>query len=115
MSISTETFVKIATSMPETVESSHMGTADFRVAKKIFATLKPEQNRAVLKLSPELQQLLIETQPDSAVPVNGSWGEKGWTQIHLDQIENDHLERWMQRAWFITAPTKLQKAHPEFA
>jgi hypothetical protein len=32
-------FRRIALSMPEAVEGSHFGNADFRVGNKIFATL----------------------------------------------------------------------------
>ena len=47
-----EAFRKMALSLPEAVESSHMGHPDFRVGGKIFATLGyPEDDCAVLVLS----------------------------------------------------------------
>ncbi len=41
---------RIALSMPEALESAHMGHPDFRVRGKIFATLWPDKDRAVVKL-----------------------------------------------------------------
>jgi hypothetical protein len=37
--VTQDDFRRIALSMPEAIESSHMGHPDFRVAGKIFATL----------------------------------------------------------------------------
>ena len=54
-------FRKIALSLPETEERSHMNHPDFRVAGKIFATLGyPDKTRAMVKLSPEDQQQFLE-------------------------------------------------------
>ena len=50
-------FRALALSFPETVEASHFETADFRVRGRIFATLRESDGRAVLKLSPDEQQL----------------------------------------------------------
>ena len=46
-------FRAMALSFPEAGEGSHFDTADFRVGKKIFATLRESDGRAVLKLSPD--------------------------------------------------------------
>ncbi len=49
-------FRKIALSLPETEERSHMDHPDFRVKGKIFATLGyPDKARGMVKLSPEDQ------------------------------------------------------------
>jgi hypothetical protein len=51
-----------------------MGTADFRVGAKIFATLgNPDAAWGVLGLTPDQQALLIETTPDVFAPVPGGW------------------------------------------
>jgi hypothetical protein len=43
-------FRAIALSLPEAVELPHFGRTSFRVRSRIFATLRPDEQRAVLKL-----------------------------------------------------------------
>lgn len=102
-----EEFRALALAFPEAVESSHFDTADFRVRGKIFATLREADGRAVLKLSPDEQQLLMETSPGLFEPVKGSWGQKGWTRIDLDRADADTARHAMGIAWRSVAPKKL--------
>jgi len=70
-------FRKIALSLPETEERSHMSHPDFRVAGKIFATLGyPDKARGMVKLSPEEQHYFSKDYPNTFVPVQGAWGKK---------------------------------------
>ena len=57
-------FRRIALSMPEAVEGSHFGSADFRINGKIFATLSLEkEGYGVLLLTPEQQAGMVEDEP----------------------------------------------------
>jgi hypothetical protein len=103
-------FRALALSFPQAVEGSHFDTADFRVGKKIFATLRESDGGAVLKLSPDEQQLLMETGRGIFVPIKGSWGLKGWTQIILEQADAETVRHAMAFAWKSVAPKKLTKA-----
>jgi hypothetical protein len=103
-------FRALALSFPQATEGSHFDTADFRVGKKIFATLRESDGRAVLKLSPDEQQLLMETGRGIFVPIKGSWGLKGWTQIILEQADAETVRHAMGFAWKSVAPKKLTKA-----
>ena len=103
-------FRALALTFPEAVEGSHFDTADFRVGKKIFATLRESDGRAVLKLSPDEQQLLLETSPGLFEPVKGSWGLKGWTRVVLGRVEMETVRHAMTFAWKSVAPKKLLKA-----
>ncbi|EHK57282.1 MmcQ/YjbR family DNA-binding protein [Allomesorhizobium alhagi] len=103
-------FRALALSFPQATEGSHFDTADFRVGKKIFATLRESDGRAVLKLSPDEQQLLMETGRGIFVPIKGSWGLKGWTRIILEQADAETVRHAMAFAWKSVAPKKLVKA-----
>jgi hypothetical protein len=103
-------FRALALSFPQAAEGSHFDTADFRVGKKIFATLRESDGRTVLKLSPDEQQLLKETGGGIFVPIKGSWGLKGWTQIMLDRADAETVRHAMAFAWKSVAPKKLVKA-----
>lgn len=102
-----EEFRALALSFPEAMEASHFDTADFRVRGKIFATLREADGRAVLKLSPDEQQLLMATSPGLFEPIKGSWGLKGWTGVALDQADAETVRHAMGMAWRSVAPKKL--------
>jgi hypothetical protein len=67
-------FRRIALSMPEAVEASHMGHPDFRVGGKVFASLGyPDARWAMVKLNPEQQVKLVDANPEVFAPVAGGW------------------------------------------
>lgn len=94
-------FRKIALSLPDTVEKSHVGHPDFRVkGGKIFATLGyPEHGCAVLILTPDQQGELIGRYPEMFAPVKGKWGERGSTQVLLEAATPKVIESAMKLAW----------------
>ena len=101
-------FRKIALSLPETEERSHMSHPDFRVAGKIFATLGyPDKTRGMVKLSPEDQHYFSKDHPDTFVPVKGAWGKKGATSVVLKAAKKDVLSKAIHAAWRNTAPKRL--------
>lgn len=104
-------FRKIALSMPEAVEGSHFGNADFRVGGKIFATLALEkEGYGVLLLSPEQQAGMVEDEPELFSPVPGGWGKHGATRVRLAKVKQDILEAGLRTAWRKRAPKRLLMA-----
>ena len=62
-------FRRIALSLEGTEESSHMGSPDFRVGGRIFATLASQkQGYGNLMLTPEQQAAFIQDQPGIFCP-----------------------------------------------
>jgi hypothetical protein len=102
----------LALALPEAVESSHFDVIDFRVRKKIFATLREADGRAVVKLTPDQQALLGETNPGILAPVPGGWGSKGWTQLELAAASEEEARHLLAVAWRNVAPKKLRDAFP---
>lgn len=87
------------------VESAHHGKADFRVGKRIFATLgHPDQNWGTLKLTAEQQQVLVDAEPDIFRPVPGGWGKQGYTNIRLAKADAATLKSALALAWANVAP-----------
>lgn len=64
-------FRKLARSFPEAEERSHMGHPDFRVGGKIFATLGPDGDWGMVKLTTEQQAVLTRVETAFA-PATGS-------------------------------------------
>ena len=93
-------FRRLALSLPGAEEGSHMGSADFRVGGRIFATLASQsKGYGNLMLSPELQADFVAEQPDVFLPVPGGWGRNGATHIRLAQANKDLLEGALRAAW----------------
>ena len=78
-------FRQLALALPEAVESSHMGAADFRLRDRIFATLAyAAKGLATLKLTTEQQAEWIAEAPQHFEPAPGGWGRMGMTLVRLD-------------------------------
>ena len=91
-------FRRIALTMPEAVEGSHFGNADFRVNGKIFATLGLEkEGYGVLLLTPEQQSGMVEDEPEIFSPVPGGWGRKGSTRVRLAKVAGHPGSRFAHR------------------
>ena len=104
-------FRRIALEMEGAEEGSHMGSADFRVGGRIFATLASEkQGYGNLMLTPEIQAGFIEDLPDVFLPIAGGWGRMGMTHIRLAAATEDVLRGALQAAWRLRIE-KNRKGH----
>jgi hypothetical protein len=104
-------FRRIALTLPEAVEGSHFGNADFRVGGKIFATLSlASEGYGVLLLTPEQQAGMVEDEPKIFSPVPGGWGRQGSTRVLLAKVAPDILKAALRTAWLRKAPKRLLRA-----
>jgi hypothetical protein len=93
-------FRRIALSLEGAEEGSHMGSPDFRVGGRIFATLASvKQGYGNLMLVPEQQAAFVEELPEVFIPVAGGWGRMGATHIRLAAANEDLLEGALRTAW----------------
>ena len=102
---------KLALSLPEAEEKSHFEQPDFRVRNKIFAGLSRDGAEGNLKLTPELQAMVLGANPDAFYPAAGAWGRSGWTHFKLEQVQAGELRELLQEAWRLVAPKRLIAAH----
>jgi hypothetical protein len=87
-----------------------MNHPDFRVGGKIFATLGyPDENLAVVKLTPEEQKRFVRDNPDVFRAVKGAWGRRGNVIVHLPAAKIDKVREALGAAWRGTAPKRLTK------
>ena len=70
-------FRAIALLLPGAEAGAHMGHPDFRIFGKVFATLWPDEDRAVVKLTPEEQEIRTD---------------RGLGTSRLDEPRSDHGE-----------------------
>lgn len=93
-------FRRIALSLEGAQEGSHMGSADFRVGGRIFATLaSQDEGYGNLMLTPEQQAELVEEEPGIFLPIAGGWGRMGMTHIRLAAANEDVLAGALRMAW----------------
>ena len=96
-------FRRLALALPEAVESSHMGTVDFRVGR-IFATLGyPSAGFGMVQLTREQQDVVVGVEPGVFRPVPGNWGLKGATLVLLDVADEPTLRGALEAAWRLKA------------
>jgi hypothetical protein len=109
--MSASNFRRIALSLPDAFEGAHQGHADFRVGKRVFATLGyPDKAWGMVKLTPEQQAMLVEAEPEVFRPVPGGWGRSGSTHVRLARADAATLRSALSMAWRNVAPKSLTKA-----
>src|SRR5207244_1148580 len=100
MPLTLEGFRRLALSLPDVSEESHMGHPDFRVRGKIFATLcAPDPEWGMVKLTPEQQDAFVESEPTVFTPVKGGWGRLGATNVRLSAASARTLRPALMTAW----------------
>ena len=107
---------EIALSMPEAEEGQHMDHPDFRVRKKIFMTLWPSEERAVIFVDPTVVESIQADHP-KRFSLNG-WSKKyGALNIHLKEIDEGSFADLVVASWNRKAPKtlkeKMQKSHDQ--
>jgi hypothetical protein len=100
-------FRSMALDLPAAVEGSHMGHADFRVGGRIFASLGPNEDWGMVKLTAEQQKKAIAEESDVYKPAAGAWGRGGATIVTLKAAKIASVRASLELAWRNTAPKKL--------
>ena len=101
--ITVAAFRKLALALPDASEAPHFDLASFRAAHKIFATLSEKDARAMVKLTPQQQEILTAAEPEIFQRIPNAWGDKGATWLHLRAADKT------------TALSALQTAHANVA
>lgn len=102
-----DSFRKLALGLPEAMESAHMGHPDFRVGNKVFASLGPDADWGMVKLTPSQQAEFVALDPSAYKPAAGAWGRRGYTIITLKAAKATHVRSALLMAWRNTAPRRL--------
>lgn len=113
-------FRALALAVPAAVESAHGNHPDFRLGGKVFASLgAPDEDWAMVKLTPEQQADFLEKAPDALQPCAGAWGRSGYTNIHLASVQRPLVRQALEAAAANLAakqkPKKSKAARPPIA
>ena len=102
-------FRRIALALQGAIEGAHMGHPDFRVDRRIFASLHGDNGSGMVKLTPDQQATFIEDHPKAFSPEAGAWGRSGCTRVVLTAIDEDTLGEALTLAWQNTRKTSRKK------
>jgi hypothetical protein len=109
-------FRRLALALPRSRDSSHLDHPDFRIGKRVFATLGyPGASWGMVKLTPAQQAHFIAQYPKVFAPVKGGWGARGATNVKLRLATRAMLRPAMVAAWRNQASATLQKQYPDLA
>ena len=92
-------FRRIALALEGVIEAAHMGHPDFRVQKRIFATLHHDDRFGMVTLTPEQQREFLDDHPDTFTPEAGAWGRAGCTRVDLASADEEVVGEAMTLAW----------------
>ncbi|MBI5434982.1 MAG: MmcQ/YjbR family DNA-binding protein [Planctomycetes bacterium] len=97
-------FRRLALALPDAVEADHHGLPSFRVATKIFATLRDAEHGHVFVDVDEIER---------ALDLAGEWCTELWwgkklcgLRIELAQADRRLVGHWLAAAWRARAPKK---------
>src|ERR1700687_610228 len=89
--------------LPRTQEGAHHGHPDFRVNKKIFASLSEAEDHAALRLTHLEARELAKSRP-AAVRLVSDREPIGWVSILLAEFSEDELADLLEEAWKLRSP-----------
>lgn len=84
-------FRAIALGLRGASEGAHMGHPDFRADGRIFASLRGDGQRAMVKLTPGQQADFLRRSPEVFSPESGAWGRQGCTAVRLALADEETI------------------------
>jgi hypothetical protein len=94
-----DAFRRMALGMTGAEERSHMNHPDFRVGRKIFATIYTDGKQGMVSLTPEQQAGFLRDYPGMFVPAAGAWGRRGATMVQFAKADPEVVGEAMTLAW----------------
>lgn len=80
-------------------EKDHFGSDAFYANKRIFATVWHKENKANVRLTPDLQRKFLETDGEAFSEIDNAWGRQGWTTVQLEFVDKSLFSDAVQAAW----------------
>ena len=102
-------FRRIALALDGAIEGAHMGHPDFRVDKRIFASLRHEDQFGMVNLTPDQQASFVDGDPNAFTPEAGAWGRKGCTRVILKAVTEEAAGEALTLAWQNTRKAQAKK------
>jgi len=105
---------RIASSLPETVETTSYGTPSFKVGRKMLCRLREEGDVLVVPTAEGLREALIANRPDVYFETPHYAGTT-LVLVRLPAIELAELTDLLADAWALVATPKMRAPNPDVA
>jgi predicted DNA-binding protein (MmcQ/YjbR family) len=102
MSVTPARVRELVASLPGAQEGAHHGHPDFRVQKKIFASLSEAEDRAALRLTQPEARELARSQPATFRLVSDR-EPYAWVSVLLDGVAEQEFGDLLEEAWQLRA------------
>jgi hypothetical protein len=110
MHMTADDFRRIALGFAGAEEGEHMGSVDFRIGGRIFATMAHlSMGYGNLMLDQEHQHHFVTEAPEFFLPVKGGWGRNGATHIRLAETDEATLTGALHAAWKLRLTANSKK------
>ena len=106
MSLTAARVRELVADLPGTEEGKHHGHPDFRVRKKIFATLSEDESRAVLRL-PQIEARALATREPDVYLLVSDREPYSWVSLLLANAHEEEFEDLLEEAWRGRAPEEF--------
>jgi hypothetical protein len=107
---------KIALSFEGASEVVHVDRPAFRTARKIFASVPPDEQAVNLMFDPPTQEFFCEQAPGVITPLPGGWGRMGICRCDLKASDEALVQSALKAAYTLALPkAKKSVAKPKRA
>lgn len=93
---------EIALAVAGVTEVDHWGAPAYRTKRRIFITLRPNEQKAMFHITEEHQEILFEARPDAFEPLH--WGKVTRCMVNLKKVPKRELEKLVREAADYAAP-----------
>lgn len=102
-------FRKLALALAGTTEKPHFDRRAFRTERRIFATLSADGKDANVRLEPDVQGPLEDSNPKAFAMLPGHWGAQGWTKITLAHATTSEVRGVLADAHALALPAPKKR------
>ncbi|TDO30600.1 hypothetical protein EV643_13727 [Kribbella sp. VKM Ac-2527] len=105
--------VRIATALPETIESTSYGTPALKVRGKLLARHRTEAEGKLAVMCDLAEKEALLASGDPVFSTTPHYDGYGMILVDLDLVDPVQLEELLTEAWRLKAPPKLRREHDE--
>jgi YjbR len=100
---------KLALALEGASEVVHVDRPAFRTARKIFATLPPNEPHVNLMFDIATQEFFCDQAPGVIAPIPGGWGRMGMAYCDLSRADETLVHSALRAAHALAAPKAKKK------
>ena len=101
---------RFALSLPDAHEEPHFDRISFRIGKKIFATMTPSGDEAMVRVDPAGVEAFLASQPEVFFSYGGWTVKNGSLGVRLAKVDATLMKDLVTDSWRHSAPRRTVAA-----